>query len=43
MGEILARKEMHQDTVAIIQAFGNESLPVDNFRLLMACELALSW
>lgn len=41
-GEIVARKGTRQ-AIAIIQALGNEGLPVDNFKLLMACELLLSW
>lgn len=42
VGEIVARKGTHQE-IAIIQALGNEGLPVDSFKLLMACELPLSW
>lgn len=40
--ENLAKKGTCQE-LAIIQALGNEGLPVDNFQLVMACELPLSW
>lgn len=38
-GRILARRGTSQETVARIQTLRNEGLPVDNFKLLMACEL----
>lgn len=38
-GRILARKGTCQETVARFQTLGNEGLPVDHFKLLIACEL----
>lgn len=29
--------------LALIQVLGNEGVPVNNFKLLVACELPLSW
>lgn len=42
VNENLAKKGTCQE-LAGIQALGNEVLPVDNFQLVMACELPLSW